>query len=137
MAYTARRADYFYTTVSGSPDEAHEMLTHLASLGINFLALTSVPIGPASTQLTLFPSDTHKMQSVAKDVKLTLDGPFPAVMVSGDDEIGVLARIHDRLHAHHVDVYASSAVTDGKGYFGYVLYVRPGDADKAAEALKS
>jgi hypothetical protein len=136
MAYTARRVDYFYTTVSAGPDEAYDVLTHLASLGINFVALTSVPIGPASIQLTLFPEDPHKLQSVAKQVKLVLDGPYPAVLVQGDDEIGALARVHDRLHTHHVDVYASNAVTDGKGFFGYVLYVRPGDADKAAQALR-
>jgi len=136
MAYMARRVDYFYATLSARQDEAYDLLTHLASLGINFLALTSVPIGPASIQLTLFPEDPHKLQNVAKQVKLALEGPFPAVLVQGDDEIGALARVHDRLHSNHVDVYASNAVTDGRGYFGYVLYVRPGDADKAAQALK-
>lgn len=137
MGYTARRVDYFYTTVSAQPNEAYDLLTHLASLGINFLALNSVPIGPASIQLTLFPEDPHRLQSVAKQAKLTLDGPYPAVLVQGDDEIGALARIHDRLRANHVDVYASNAVTDGKGFFGYVLYVRPGDADKSARALRT
>jgi hypothetical protein len=137
MAYTARRVDYFYTTVSAQPNEAYDLLTHLASLGINFLALNSVPLGPASIQLTLFPEDSHKLLSMAKQVNLTLDGPYPAVLVQGDDEIGALSKIHDRLRAHHVDVYASNAVTDGRGYFGYVLYVRPGDADKSAQALRS
>lgn len=136
MAYSARRVDYFYTTVSARPNEAYELLTHLASLGINFLALNSVPMGPASIQLTLFPEDPHKLQTVAKQANLALDGPYPAVLVLGDDEIGALARVHDRLHEQHVDVYASNAVTDGRGYFAYVLYVRPGDADKAAQALR-
>jgi hypothetical protein len=136
MAYTARRVDYFYTTVSAGPGEAYDLLTHLASLGINFLALNSVPMGPASVQHTLFPEDSHKLQTVAKQVKLTLDGPYPAVLVQGDDELGVLAKVHDRLHTHHVDVYASNAVTDGRGGFGYILYVRPADADKASQALR-
>ena len=55
MAYTIRRLDYFYATVPDRPWEAHELLSQLAGLGVNLLALTAVPTGPESTQLTLFP----------------------------------------------------------------------------------
>ena len=135
MAYTARRVDYFYTTVNATADEAYELLANLAALGVNFQALTSVPIGPASTQLTVFPEDPAKLQAVAKQVGLALQGPNPAVLVQGDDEVGALARIHQGVREAHVDVYASSGVTDGRGRYGYVLYVRPADAERAARAL--
>ncbi len=34
-----------------------------------------------------------------------------------------------------VNVFASNGVTDGKGSYGYVLYVRPQDYEAAARAL--
>jgi hypothetical protein len=41
--------------------------------------------------------------------------------VQGDDELGAFASIRKRLAKAHVDVYASSGVTDGQGLFGYVI----------------
>ncbi len=137
MAYIARRVEYFYTTASGEPGNAYDLLTNLASLGINFLALTTVPLGPRSVQLTLFPEDPLKLQSVARSAGLILDGPNPAVLVQGDDEVGALAGIHKRLRQSGVDVYASTGDSDCKGYYGYVLYLRPDDAEKAARALSA
>jgi hypothetical protein len=135
MAYQARRVEYFYATVSGDAGEAYELLTNLANLGINLLAFTSAHLGPRSIQLTMFPEDPAKLRSLAKGAGLALDGPHPAVLVQGDDRIGALAQIHHLLRSGGVDVYASNAVTDGKGSFGYVLYVRPQDAEKAERAL--
>lgn len=135
MSYNARRVEYFYATVSGEPGEAYELLTNLAQLGVNFLALTSVPVGPRSLQLTLFPEDPQKLQSVAQGSGLHLNGPHPALLVQGTDEVGALARIHHRLHDAGIDVYASSGVTDGQGHFGYLIYMKPKDADRAAKVL--
>jgi hypothetical protein len=49
--------------------------------------------------------------------------------------LGALADIHQRLYTANVNIYASSGVTDGKGTFGYLLYVRPQEYDRAADAL--
>jgi hypothetical protein len=43
-----------------------------------------------------------------------------ADLVEGDDELGAFASVHERLAKAHVDIYASSGVTDGQGSFGYV-----------------
>ena len=51
------------------------------------------------------------------------------------DEIGVLAPIHERLYLANVNVYAASGVSDGRGGFGYVIYVRPEQFEQAAKAL--
>lgn len=135
MAYTARRTEYFYATISGEPSDAYEVLGHLAALGVNFVAVTAVPLSPTSTQFTLFPEDPLKLQSAAKGARLTLNGPHEAVLVQGDDEIGALARIHRRLRDAGVQVYASSGVADGRGRYGCILYLRPQDAEEAARAL--
>lgn len=136
MAYRIRRADYFYTTVQDKPGEGYKLLSLLAEMGINLLAVTAIPVGPMRTQLTLFPEDTAKMESEAKRAGLVLDGPHRALLVQGDDELGALASVHERLYEANVNVYASSGVADGKGSYGYILYVRPEEYERAAAALE-
>ena len=132
MAFTIRRADYYYTTIADEPGSGYALLGQLAQLGVNLLAFTGVPIGPGRTQLTLFPEDGARLQAAARQAGLALDGPHHALLVQGDDELGALAGIHERLSEARVNVFASSGVTDGRGSFGYVLYVRPEDFDRAS-----
>lgn len=135
MSTTIRRADYFYATATDQPGEAYKLLSTLADLGISLLAFTAVPIGPNKTQLALFPADPLKMQDAATKAGLALDGPHRALLVQGDDELGALAGVHARLYEAGVNVYASSGVADGKGSYGYVVYVRPDEYERAASAL--
>jgi hypothetical protein len=135
MAYRIRRLDYYFTTISDQPGAAYDLLSSLASLGINLLAFTAVPIGPEDTQLTLFPEDPHKLTAAAQQAGMKLTGPHPALLVQGDDELGALAKVHSRLAEAKVNVYASTCVTDGVGKYGYVIYVRPEDYDRARKAL--
>lgn len=135
LAYEIRRVSYFHATVRDAPGEAHKVLSALAELGVNLVAFTAVPVGPLHTQLTIFPGAPLKLQSEARRAGLALDGPHPALLVQGDDELGALARIHAKLYEAGVNVYASSGVTDGRGSFGYVIYVRPEQFELAAEAL--
>ena len=136
MTFNIRRVDYFYATVKDQPGEAYKLLSLLANLGIKLLAITAVPFGPMSTQLTIFPEDTGKLRSEAHRVGLELDGPQPALLIQGDDKLGALAEVHMKLYEAHVNVYASTGVADGKGSYGYVIYVRPDDYEKAVAALK-
>lgn len=135
MSFKIRRVDYFYTTIKDQSGEAYKLLSQLAELGINLLAFSGVPMGPMRTQLTLFPEDTLKMKSAADKAGLALDGPHPALLVQGDDELGALAGIHMKLYEANVNVYASSGISDGKGSYGYVIYVRPDEYGAAAKAL--
>jgi hypothetical protein len=136
MAHTIRRAEYFSVTVKDEPGEAYKFLAQLASLGINLLAFTAIPVGPMHTQLTIFPEDASKMTDTAKRVRLVLDGPHPAFLVQGDDELGALAGIHAKLYQANVNVYASTGVSDGRRGYGYILYVRADQYERAANALE-
>ena len=136
MAFRIRRVDYFYSTVKDQPGEAYKLLSLLSSLGINLLAITAVPFGPMNTQLTIFPDDAGKLRNEAQKAGLKLDGPQPAFLVQGDDELGALAEVHMKLYEANVNIYASSGVADGKGSYGYVIYVRPDDYARAVAALK-
>jgi hypothetical protein len=135
MAFHIRRVDYFYTTVKDAPGEAYKILSLLASLGINLLAITAVPFGPMNTQLTIFPEDSGQLRNQAEKSGLKLEGPQPAILVQGDDRMGALAEVHSRLYEADVNIYASSGVSDGKGSYGYIIYVRPDEYDRAVAAL--
>jgi hypothetical protein len=136
MAYNIRRVDYYYTSAEDQPGEAYKLLDILAKQGINLLAFTAVPTGPARTQLALFPEQGSKLEAVAARAGMQLDGPHSAILVQGDDKMGALAEIHEKLMRAGVNVYASTAVTDGKGCFGYLVYVRRDEMNSALGALK-
>jgi hypothetical protein len=136
MSFRIRRVDYFYHMVEDQPGEAYKLLSSLAGMGVSLLAFTAVPMGPARTQLSLFPEDGASFVEAARKAGMQIDGPHAALLVQGDDELGALAGIHEKLFRARVNVYASNAVTDGAGNYGYLLYVRPEDYRRAAEALE-
>lgn len=136
MAFNIRRVQYFYTTVEDQPGEAYKLLSQLAEVGVNLLAFTAIPVGPMHTQLSLFPDDSARMATEGKRIGMKLDGPYRALLVRGDDELGALAEIHAKLYDAKVNIYASNGVTDGKGSYGYVIYVRPEEFKRAATALE-
>lgn len=135
MAFTIRAVDYFYANVRDELGAAYRVLSQLAERGVNLLAFTAVPTGPALAQVSLFPEDPGRLVAEARSAGLQLDGPHHALLVQGDDELGAFASVHERLFAAGVDVYASSGVTDARGAFGYVVYVREDQFENAVTAL--
>ena len=136
MAFQIKPVNYFYTTVADRPGQGYTLLSTLAEIGINLLGFTAVPMGPQRTQLTLFPDNSDKLIDLALKSGMCLDGPHPALLVQGDDELGALAQIHEKLFAVNVNVFASSGVADGKGNYGYILYIRPEEFERAVQALQ-
>jgi len=135
MAHNIRRVDYFYTTVRGKPGQAYDLLAELSAGDVNLLAFNAVPMGPEAAQLTIFPESVEPLVTLAERTGLVLDGPHHALLVQGDDRLGALAEVHTRLRQANVNVFASSGVTDGKGSYGYILYVQREEIDRAASAL--
>ena len=136
MAVTIRPVEYYYANVRDVPGAAFELLSRLADLGINLLAFTAVPTGPATVQFAVFPEEPAKLVAEAQRAGLALEGPHHALLAQGDDELGAFARVHERLVEAGVDIYASTGVTDGRGAFGYVVYVREDQFRIAARALE-
>lgn len=135
MGSKVRKVEYFYCTVQDQPGESYKLLSLLADVGVNLLAFTAVPSGLLNTQFTLFPEDSDKLKVEAKKASLSIHGPIPALLVQGDDELGALTEIHKKLYDYGVNVVASTAVTNGKGGFGYVIYVRTEQFNAAVAAL--
>jgi hypothetical protein len=135
MRYTIRPVDYYYANVRDAPGVAYEFLSQLADLGVNLLAFTAVPTGPGTVQFAIFPEDPGKLLAEARGANLALEGPHHALLVQGDDELGALASVHERLVDAGVDIYASAGVTNDRGAFGYVVYVREDQFVRAVDAL--
>ena len=85
--------------------------------------------------MTLFPDDSPQLKHEAGKIGMHLDGPHKAFLVQGDDELGALAEIHRKIYEADVNVYSASGVTDGQGSFGYIVYIKSNDFEKAADAL--
>jgi hypothetical protein len=137
MPAKIRRAEYFYLTVKDRPGEAYRLLSQLASGSVNLLAFSVVPMGGDSTQLMVFPEDVQQLRMFSERAKLTLVGPQAAFLIQGDDELGALVEIHHKLSDAQINVSASSGVTDGRGGFGYIVYVAPQDFERATRVLEA
>lgn len=135
MPNSIRGIQYYRIAVADQPDEAYELLSSLAGFGVNLLAFTAVPSGPDHVQFTLFPEDPSRLEAEAKRAGLLLDGPHAAILMQGDDELGALADVHRRLASASVAIYASNAIADGHGSFGYLIYVQEDQIDRAMAAL--
>jgi hypothetical protein len=135
MAARVRPVEYFYAIVEDKPGVAYTFLKDLASAEINLLAFNAIPLGMEKTELVLFPEETSRLARAAEKLGLMLRGPHRAFLIQGDDELGALVNLHRRLADAKVNVLSSSGVTDGRGGYGYIVYVRGEDFDAAARTL--
>jgi hypothetical protein len=135
MAVHISRVEYYYASTEDRPGATYQILHALAEAGVNMLAFSAIPVGPSRAQLTLFPAESDGLLRVAPRLGLSLSQPQRAILVEGDDELGALGDVHRKLYDAKVNVFASSGVTAGQGRFGYLLYVRPEDYERAVSVL--
>jgi hypothetical protein len=135
MSLSVRSVEYFYVRIHDSPQKAYELLAQLASREVNLLAFSAVPFGPNHVELTIFPDQGKTFTQLAEKLGWKTTGPLHALLVQGDDQLGTLAEIQRVLLDAGVSIYASSGVTDGSGHYGYVIYLKEEDHERAAAAL--
>jgi hypothetical protein len=135
MAAKIQTVDYYYMTVPDKPGAACHVLFQLAAADVNLLAFSAVPIGPENTQLVLFPESINSLARGAEKAGFVLSGPNRAFLIQGDDKLGALVNIHEKLSEAGINVYASTGVSDGRGGFGYVMYVKGDQFDEARRVL--
>jgi len=136
MEFSVRPIQYFYVNTHDEVGAAYRLLAALAGRGVNLLAFTAVPSGGERAQFALFPENPSQFTAEARAAQIEFEGPHNALLVQGDDGLGRLAGVHERLFKAGVDVYASSGVSDGRGFFGYVVYVREDQFTNAVAALE-
>jgi hypothetical protein len=120
MGVTIKSMEYYVTTVHDEPGQAYAMLSKCASAEVNLLAFSATPISAEYTQLTLFPEHPEDLVRLAEKTGVPLVGPHRAFLIQGDDQLGAL-----------IDM----GVTDGKGGYGYVLFVKGDDHEQARSVL--
>ena len=135
MTATIRRVTYFHVEVEDRPGEAFWTLSHLAASDVNLLAFSAIRSGTAHTHLVLYPENVESLARAAEKTGMVLQNPQHAFLIQGDDKVGALVGIHEKLFKAHINVYASSGVTDGKGSYGYIVYVKAHDFEDAAAVL--
>jgi hypothetical protein len=134
MADTIRLVEYFYITAPNKPGEGARALNMLKEAGVNLLAFSGFPQGRRA-QLDFIPADPSAFKQAAKGAKWKLVGPKRGFLVQGDDRVGAVAELLERLGAAKINVSAIDALCVADGRYGAIFWVAPKDVKKAAALL--
>ena len=134
MAYRIRKADYFSMQVSNRVGEAMRLLKGLRDNGVNLLAFTGFPNG-RKAQVDLIPENTAALRRAATKMKLSLGKKKTVFLLQGDDRVGALANMLEKLAAARISMTAMDAACAGKGRYGAMFWVKPEDVARAARAI--
>jgi predicted amino acid-binding ACT domain protein len=135
MAETIRRVEYHYVLVPDKPGAGAGVLNALRDGGVNLLAYLGFPAGRGKSQIDLVPEDPAALKLAAQKAGLKLSRAKRAFLVEGDDRIGVVADLTQKLAAAKVNITAACATAAGNGRYGMILWVRPASYGKAAKTL--
>jgi hypothetical protein len=133
MPDTFRMVDYFYVTAGNKPGEGARVLNSLKQAGVNLLAFSGFPQG-RKAQLDFIPADAAAFKQAAKQARLKVVGPKRAFLLHGDDRVGAMADLVDRLAAAKINLTALDAVSV-EGRYGAIFWVAPKDVKKTAALL--
>ncbi len=133
---TVRKVSYCYAITSNKPGEGARLLDTLRAAGVNLLVVHGFP-SARKAQIDLVAPDAAALAAAAKAAKVKLSRPKAAFLIEGDDELGAVAGVMDRLAAVKIGVTALTAVCAGAGRYGAILWVAPRDVKRAAAALRA
>jgi hypothetical protein len=136
MADTVRLVEYFYITAPNKSGEGARALNTLKDAGVNLLAFSGFPQGRRA-QLDFIPADPAAFKQAAKGAKWKVVGPKRGFLVQGDDRVGAVAELLERLGAAKINVSAIDALCVADGRYGAIFWVAPKDVKKAAALLGS
>ena len=134
MAETIRKVDYFYAEVPNKPGEGARILAALRDAGVNLLAFSGFPSGRRS-QIDFVAENPDLLKAAARQAGLKLSPKKTGFLLQGEDRPGAVGDMMGRLAAAGINVTAIDAVTAGEGRYGAILWVKPPDVRKAAQAL--
>jgi hypothetical protein len=134
MSETITVAQYFYLDAANRPGEAARVLGVLRDEGVNLLALSGFPAGRRA-QVDLIPEDPASLRAAARRRGWRLTGPKKVFLITGEDRIGAMAGVAEKLAAAKINIVATQAVATAPGMYGALLWVAPADVRRAAKAL--
>ena len=134
MAETVRLVDYYSMEVSDKPGAAHQILERFCEAGVYLLVFSGFPKGRRA-QLDFVPVNTPTFRAVARKAGWKLVGPKKVFLIYGDDRIGVVAELLEKLTKAKINVTATQAIIAGADRFGMILWVKSRDVRRASKAL--
>jgi hypothetical protein len=134
MADTAKRAPYCYAMVDDKAGEGARLLDALRQAKVDLMAFHAFPSGGKS-QLDLFARDGATLAAAAAKAGFTLSPTKTAFLIEGQDRVGAMAELLGKLSAAKINVTAAEGIAAGGGRFGALVWVKPADVERAAQAL--
>ena len=135
MADTVKSVDYYYVTVRDEPGEGTRILSALKDSGVNLVAFLGFPLGDGRSQLDLVPEDSQSLVEAAQRSGITLSDAKRALLIQGNDRVGVVAEITAKLADANINLTAAAATVAGSGRYGMIVWVAPADHERAAQVL--
>ncbi|MBN2004510.1 MAG: hypothetical protein JXA21_14235 [Anaerolineae bacterium] len=136
MAIDVIQVECYNITIENQMTSASELLSAIAGAGVDFHAFKAIPVAPDQTQFTLFAKDSPTMIDGAKKSGLKLEGPYPALLIKGDEKAGALADIYKKLSQAGIQVGEACGIADINAGYGVILYLNQEDCGKALTILK-
>jgi hypothetical protein len=134
MAEKVSEASYFRVMLPQRARAGAELLGALAAAGVNLRAVHAFPVGRRA-QVDLVPDDAAVFRRAARGAGVRVGAPKRCFLVTGDDRVGAVARVMERLGAAGINVTATTALAAGGGRYATILWVKPAAQRSAARAL--
>jgi len=129
------RIEYYYTVVPNRAGEGAKVFNVLKAQRVNLLAFNGFPLSAQQSQLDLVPFSGVALVEAAKKAGIKLVGPKVAFLISEWEHLGAVADILSKLGQAGVNVTAMQAIETGNWRYGAILWVKPSNISKAAQAL--
>jgi hypothetical protein len=135
MADRVSKVSYCHLEVPSRSGQGAEVLGALAEAGINLQAFSGFPIGGGKAQVDLVTADLARVRRVAARQGWRLSKTKRAFLVQGDDRVGAVHQQVRKLAERKINITAADALSAGKGRWAMILWVKPRDYARAAQAL--
>jgi len=129
------RIEYYYTVVPNRVGEGAKVFNELKAQRVNLRAFNGFPLSARRTQLDLVPSSGAALVAAAQKAGIKLVGPKVAFLISEWEYVGAVADTLSKLEQAGVNVTAMQAIETGDWRYGAILWVKPRNIGKAAQAL--
>lgn len=135
MSIKVSKAEYYSAVFDDKSGVAAGLFKLFKKNNVNLLAFHAFPKGNNQSQIDFFPKNPKRFGSILAEIGVKLAGPKYSFLLQGVDDLGAITEQHDLLAKQNISFRASSGVVDGDGHFGYIIWVKPQDFDRAAEAF--
>jgi len=122
--------------VPNRPGAGAKMLDALKAEGVGLLAFTGFPVR-GGVQVDFIPHNGAVLRRAAKRAGWKLSERKAVFLLQGDDRVGALTGVLDKLAAARISLTALDAVVSGGGRYGAMFWVKKKDVARVARLLKA